>query len=75
MILTTIGVSLIYALLLKYWKNLSYPKFLPTLTHTIFTTLYIQHIIVATALKQLLIVVNDLFLSLNKRQDICTSLD
>ena len=28
MISTTIGLSLIYALLLKYWKNLSYPKFL-----------------------------------------------
>ena len=36
MIRTTIGLSLIYALLLRYWKNLSYPKFLPTSTLTIF---------------------------------------
>ena len=34
MIRTTIGLSLIYALLLRYWKNLSYPKFLPTSTLT-----------------------------------------
>ena len=39
MISTTIGLSLIYALLLRYWKNLSYPKFLPTSTLTIFTIL------------------------------------
>ena len=37
MIRTTIGLSLTYALLPRYWKNLSYPKFLPTSTHTIFT--------------------------------------
>ena len=41
MIWTTIGLSLIYALLLKYWKNLSYPKFLPTSTLTIFTILVV----------------------------------
>ena len=53
MIWTTIGLSLIYALLLKYWKNLSYPKFLPTSTLTIFTILVNQHIVKVTALKQL----------------------
>ena len=62
MILTTISLSLTYALLLKYWKNLSYPKFLPTSTPTIFTILVNQHIVQVTALK----VVNDLFLFLNK---------
>ena len=41
------------ALLLKYWKNLSYPKFLPTSTLTIFTILINQHIVQVTALKQL----------------------
>ena len=59
-------MSLIYALLLKYWKNLSYPKFLPTSTLTIFTILVNQHIVQVTALTALLKVVNDLFLSLNK---------
>ena len=53
MIWTTIGLSLIYALLLKYWKNLSYPKFLPTSTLTIFTILVNQHIVQVTTLKQL----------------------
>ena len=53
MIWTTIGLSLIYALLLRYWKNLSYHKFLPTSTHTIFTILVNQHIVQVTALKQL----------------------
>ena len=53
MIWTTIGLSLIYALLLKYWKNLSYPKFLPISTLTIFTILVNQHIAQVTALKQL----------------------
>ena len=53
MIWTTIGLSLIYALLLKYWKNLSYPKFLPNSTLTIFTILVNQHIVQVTALKQL----------------------
>ena len=46
-------LSLIYALLLKYWKNLFYPKFLPTSTLTIFTILVNQHIVQVTALKQL----------------------
>ena len=50
---TTIGLSLICALLLKYWKNLSYPKYLPTSTLTIFTILVNQHIVQVTALKQL----------------------
>ena len=53
MICITIGLSLIYALLLKYWKNLSYPKFLPISTLTIFTILVNQHIAQVTALKQL----------------------
>ena len=53
MIWTTIGLSIIYALLLKYWKNLSYPKFLPTSTLTIFTIHVNQHIVQVTALKQL----------------------
>ena len=43
----------IYALLLKYWKNLSYPKFLPTSTLTIFTILVNRYIVQVTALKQL----------------------
>ena len=34
-------------------KNLSYPKFLPTSTLTIFTILVNQHIVQVTALKQL----------------------
>ena len=42
---------------------MSYPKFLPTSTLTIFTILVNQHIIQVTALLK---VVNDLFLSLNK---------
>ena len=46
-------LSLIYALLLKYWKNLFYPKFLPTSTLTTFTILVNQHIVQVTALKQL----------------------
>ena len=50
---TTIGLSLIYALLLRYWKNLSYLKFLPTSTLTIFTILVNQHIVQVTELKQL----------------------
>ena len=39
--------------IVKYWKNLSYPKFLPTSTLTIFTILVNQHIVQVTALKQL----------------------
>ena len=53
MIITTISLSLIYALLLKYCKNLSYPKFLPTSTLTIFTILVNHYIVQVTALKQL----------------------
>ena len=53
MIWTTNGLSLAYALLLKYLKNLSYPKFLPTSTLTIFTILVNQHNVQVTALKQL----------------------
>ena len=47
------GVYQIYALLLKYRKNLSYPKFLPTSTLTIITIIVNQHIVLVTALKQL----------------------
>ena len=53
MICTTIGLSFIYALLLKYWKNMSYPKIHPTSTHTILTILVNQHIVQVTSLKQL----------------------
>ena len=53
MIRTTIGLSLIHALLLIYRKNLSYPKILPTSTLTINTMLVNQHIVQVTALKQL----------------------
>ena len=49
----TFSLSLIYALLLRYLENVSYPKFLPTSTHTIFTILVNQHIVLVTALKQL----------------------
>ena len=37
----------------KYWKNLSYSKFLPTSTLTIYAILVNQHIVQVTALKQL----------------------
>ena len=53
MIWTTIGLSLTYALLLRYLKNLSYPKFFPTSTLIIFTILVNQHIVQVTALKLL----------------------
>ena len=53
MIWTTIGLSLIYALLLRYWKNMSHPKFLPDSAHTIFIILVNQHIVQFTALRQL----------------------
>ena len=53
MIWTTIGLCLIYSFLLRYWKHLSYPKFLPSSTLTIFTVLVNQHIAQVTALKQL----------------------
>ena len=53
MIWTTIGLFLIYALLLKYWKNLFYPMFLPTWTLTIFTILVNQLIVQVTVLKLL----------------------
>ena len=64
--LTTIGLSLVYALLQKYWKILSYPKFLPTSTSTIYNTFqpaYRPGHITETAL---LNVANGPFLSLNK---------
>ena len=53
MIWTTISMSLIYDLLVKYCRNLSFPRFLPTSTHTIFTIRINQHIVMVTALKQL----------------------
>ena len=37
----------------KNWKDLSYPKFLPTTTLTIFAIFANQHIVQVTALKQL----------------------
>ena len=40
-------------LLLMYWKNISYPMFLPTSALTIFAMLVNQHIALVTALKQL----------------------
>ena len=48
-------------------KKLSYPKFLPNSTHTIFTILVNQHIVLVMAPNALLKVVRDRFLSLNKR--------
>ena len=36
----------------KYWKKLSYPKILPTSTHTVFKMPFNQHIILVTAQKQ-----------------------
>ena len=62
--LTTIDLSTISASLLKYWKNLSYPKFLPTSTHTIIT---VSNSTETTLLK----VVNGLFFSLNKGNIAC----
>ena len=53
MIWTTIGLSLIYALLRKYRKKLSRPKFLPTSTLTISTILFNEHIVQVTSLKML----------------------
>ena len=64
MIWTTIGLSLIYALLLKYWKNLSYPKFLPT--STLYKTCQSAYCPGHSTETALLKVVYDLFLSLNK---------
>ena len=68
MISTTIGLSLIYALLLKYWKNLSYHKFLSTST---LLSQYLQYLSISISSRSqqetaLLKVANDLFLSINK---------
>ena len=52
--LVTPITTITYALLLRYWKNLSNPKFLPASTLTIFTILVNQHIVQVTALKQLI---------------------
>ena len=51
---TTISLSLIYALLLRYRKNLYYPKFLTTSTLIISTMLVNQQIVQVSALKQLI---------------------
>ena len=40
-------------LIAKILNNLSYPKFLPISTHTIFTILVNRHIVLVSALKQL----------------------
>ena len=65
MIWKTIGLSLVYALL-KYWKNLSNPKFLPTSTHNLHNNCQLtyrpRHSTEAAISK----VFNDLFLSPNK---------
>ena len=74
MIWTTIGLSLIYALLLRYWNNLSYPKFLPTSTLTIFTIHVNQYIVQVTALKQLFWKLLMICSFLLTNQHICTSL-
>ena len=64
---TTIGLFLIYALLLIYWKNLSDLKLLPTSTLTIFSIHVTQHIVQVTAQKQpIQNVFSDLFLSPKK---------
>ena len=66
MIWKTIGLSLVYALLLKYWKNLSNPKFLPTSTHNLHNNCqltYRPRHSTETAISK---VFNDLFLSPNK---------
>ena len=39
-LILTIKLSLMFASVVICWKKLSSPKFLPTLTHTIFTTLF-----------------------------------
>ena len=51
---TNIGQSVIYALLLQYWNNLCHPTLLYASTHTIFTIHFNLHIVLVTALKQLI---------------------
>ena len=53
MIWTTIRRSPIYAMLQIYLKNVPYPTFVPTSTHTIYAIHFNQHIVLVTALKQL----------------------
>ena len=74
MIWTTIGLYLTYALLLKYWKNLSYAKFLPTSTLTIYTILVNQHIVQVTAQKQLFLKLFMMYstISLFQQTDVCS---
>ena len=66
MIWTTIGHLLIYALLSRYWKNLPYPKFLPTSTHNPYNTCQSAHRPGHSTEAALLKVVTDLFFSLDK---------
>ena len=61
MIWTTIGLSLLYALLLKYLKNLSYPKF-----HNLYNTCQSAYRPGHSTEIALLRVVDDLFLCLSK---------
>ena len=63
-ITNNIGLSLIYALLLKYWKNLSYPISSYLNSHNLYNTC--QSAYRPGHSTALLKVVNDLFLSLNK---------
>ena len=65
-ILITISLSLIYALLLKCWKNLSYPKFLPTSHHNLYNTFQSIYCPGHSTETALLNIVNDLLLSHNK---------
>ena len=67
MIWTTIGLSLIYALLLRYWKKLFYLKFLPYLnSHNLCNTCQSAYRPCHSTKTPLLKVVDDLFLSLDK---------
>ena len=63
---TTIGLSLTNTLLPIYWKNLSYPKFLPTSTHNLYNACQSAYRPGHSTESALLKFVNDLFLSLDK---------
>ena len=66
MICTNICLSLIYALLLRCWNNLSYPKFLATSTLNLYNTCQSAYRPGHSTETSLLKVVYDLFLSLSK---------